>query len=133
MPEEISKEYLRCELTESEKKDLASKMAFSISKINELQGTLKSAKKQIESDIAKYEADLASSAERYNTGFEMREVEVSIVKDFDTNSVTVFRRDTNQIVRERALTAEERQGILDLRARGEAEGLLPLDEGREEL
>jgi hypothetical protein len=114
MTEEIMTEYLKCPLTETEMKKEAEKMANCFSKLSELEGVLKSAKKQIESDIARVEAELTSSVEKYRSGFEMRNIECRIDKDFQTNTVRTIRLDTNEMIRERALTSEERQMEMDL-------------------
>jgi hypothetical protein len=44
----------------------------------------------------------------------MRNVDVEIHKDFDTNTVRTYRTDTNEMIRERAMSAEERQMALEL-------------------
>jgi len=121
MTQEIITEYLKCPLTDQELKREAEKMANAFSKLSELEGTLKSAKKQIESEIAKVEADLSLAVEKYRSTFEMRNVECEVEKNFQTNTVTVIRLDTLEIIRERALTGEERQLMLDLQKKEEGE------------
>jgi hypothetical protein len=109
MPEEIIKEYLKYPLTEVEMRKEAEKMAYCLSKRAELEGDLKSIKKQVESDIAKVEAELTSAVTKYQSGFEMRNIECRIDKDFQTNTIRTVRLDTFELVRERAMTSEERQ------------------------
>ena len=112
MKEEIIKEYLKCLLTDQEMKKEAESMANCFSKLSELEATLKSAKKQIESDMARVEAELGSSVEKYRSGFEMCNVDCRIDKDFQTNTARVIRLDTFEIIRERAMSSEERQQSL---------------------
>jgi hypothetical protein len=112
MPEEIIKEFLKCPLTDAEMKKEAEKMAYSLSKRAELEADLKSFKKQLESEIAKVDAELTSAVTKYQSGFEMRNVECRVDKDFETNTVQVIHLDTLEMIRERAMTGEERQATL---------------------
>ena len=120
MTEETTREYLKCVLTETELKTQAEKMAQCITQISSLNADLKSAKKQLESDIARHEAELSSAAEKYRSGFEMRNIECRIDKIFETNTVRVIRLDIFETVRERPMTAEERQLMLDLQKKEES-------------
>jgi len=117
--EEIIKEYLKCLLTEAEMKKEAEKMAYCFSQLSELEATLKSAKKRIESDIARVEAELSLSVEKYRSGFEMKNIDCRVDKDFQTNTVRVIRLDTFETIRERAMTADERQMEMDLQNKEE--------------
>ena len=119
MEEERTKEYLKHILTEVELKAQAEKMAQCLSQISRYEADLKSIKKQIESDIAREQAELASAVEKYRSGFEMRNIECLVSNKFETNTVTVTRLDTGEIIRERALTGEERQLMLDLQKKEE--------------
>lgn len=111
---EKGKEFLKCKLTEQEMKEQAEKMAQCLSQIAAYEADLKSLKKQIESDIAACQGNLASAVEKFRSGFEMRNVDVEICKDFETNTVLTVRMDTGETIRERAMTAEERQMALEL-------------------
>jgi Skp family chaperone for outer membrane proteins len=107
-------------LTEAELRIQAEKMAQNLSQIAQYEADLKSIKKQIESDIARCQADLGSAVEKFRSGFEMRNVDCEVKKDFETNTVRTYRLDTGEMIRERALTAEERQLMLDLEKKEEA-------------
>ncbi len=119
MENEKTKEYLKCPLTEAELRAQAEKMAQNLSQIAQYEADLKSIKKQIESDIARCQADLGSAVEKFRSGFEMRNVDCEVQKDFQTNTVRTYRLDTGEMIRERALTAEERQLMLDLEKKEE--------------
>jgi hypothetical protein len=114
MEKEIVKEYLKCMLTQAQLKEQAEKMADNLSQIAQYEADLKSIKRQIEADIAKCQSELTSAHERYRSRFEMKNVDCEVRKNFETNTVTVIRTDTGEVVRERALTAEERQLMLEL-------------------
>jgi hypothetical protein len=126
MENEKTKEYLKCPLTEAEMKAQAEKMAQNLSQIAQYEADLKSIKKQIESDIARCQAELGSAVEKYRSGFEMRNIDCEIIKNFETNTVSIKRLDTGETIRERAMTAEERQLALDLQKK---EDLPDLDAG----
>ncbi len=113
MAEEIikedCKEYLKCILTEQEKKDVAEKMAIAVSKVNEVEGNLKSVQAQMKADINRYEAEVSLASEKYRSGFEMRNIDCIIEKNYRTGVITQIRKDTFEIVWERSMTSEECQ------------------------
>lgn len=119
MEKEIIKEYLKCMLTEAQLKEQAEKMADNLSQIAQYEADLKSIKRQIEADIAKCQSELTSAHEKYRSGFQMANIDCEVRKNFQTNTVTVIRLDTGEMIRERALTAEERQLMLELNQKEE--------------
>lgn len=119
--EETTREFLKYVFIESEKKELAEKMALRISQITEAEGNLKSASTQIKSEIAKLEAELIQAAEKFRSGFEMRKIDCRIERDYRIGCVWIWRMDTGELVRERAMSAEERQKNLFER-KGERSG-----------
>jgi hypothetical protein len=126
---ENTKEYLKCILTELEKKELADRMAMAVSEIINLEASLKSATTQFKSDIAKHEAELSGASEKYRSGFEMRNVECRIEKDYRLGQITITRLDTNQTLRQRAMTGEERQQELPLKKETTNQDERPRNEG----
>lgn len=102
-------EFLKCILTEEEKRERAEKMALLVSQINDSEAQLKSVQTQIKSEIAKCEADMATCSEQYRSGYEMRRVECEEEHDFIERTVTLIRQDTGEIVKTRVMTPEERQ------------------------
>jgi hypothetical protein len=119
MENEKTKEYLKCPLTEAEMKAQAEKMAQNLSQIAQYEADLKSIKNQIGADIARCQADLGSAVEKFRSGFEMRNVDCEVVKTFELNMVRTYRLDTGELIRERAMTLEERQMMLDLQKKEE--------------
>jgi Trp operon repressor len=109
-----STEYLKCILTEEEKKDLADRMARAISEIRDAEGTLKSASTQLRADIAKHTAELDQAAEQFRNGYVMRHVDCTIQKDYRDGSWSLIRMDTGELIKERPLEAGERQKSLPL-------------------
>ena len=109
---EIVKEFLKCILTEKETREIAQNLAVAVMSKDEAEGALKSAQTQIKSKIALHEAELTSFAEKLRSGFEMRNVECEVDADYELGKVTIIRLDTGEIVRERTMSNDERQGKL---------------------
>jgi hypothetical protein len=109
MPSKIVKEYLKCILTEDEKKAISDRMALTILTISEKEDQLKSVSKQIKGEIARCELDLNGYAEKTRSGYEMRNVECKEIINFDDGTFTKVRLDTGELIVERNLTMEEKQ------------------------
>ncbi len=110
MSEEVLvKEYLKCQLTEKEKTELSSKIAKAISDRASAEGKLKEVSTSIKAQIAQLDAEISEKALQINNGYEYRNVECRMDKDYRLGSVTITRLDTGEVIRERPMTAEERQ------------------------
>jgi Trp operon repressor len=107
-------EYLKCILTEEEKKGLADRMARAVSEIKDAEGTLKSASTQLKADIAKHTAELDQAAEQFRNGYVFRHIDCTVEKNYQNGSWSIFRMDTFEIIKERPLEAGERQRTLPL-------------------
>lgn len=94
---------------------MADEIANAIRNLNKAQDDLASVSAQYKSEQKKFEAEIASLAEKLNSGWEMRNVGCREVRDFNTGSVYVFREDTEELIEERAMSAEERQAELPFR------------------
>lgn len=103
---------LKTDFTEKEKLIIACQMANCVRDLKRLSDDLSSVSSQYKTDIKKQEAEMASLAEKLNTGWEMRRTECVEEKNFDNGSVLVFRKDSCATVEERAMTGEERQMAL---------------------
>ena len=110
MSEEVLiKEYLKCQLTEKEKTELSAKIAKAISDRAGAEAKLKEVNTSIKAQIAKLEAEISEKALQINNGYEYRNVECRMEKDYRLGTVTLTRLDTGEVIRERPMTAEERQ------------------------
>src|SRR3972149_2012704 len=103
----IIKEYLKYIFTLEEKRGLADKLALAVMNRDEEEAALKSAQTQIKSKIALHEAGLVSFAEKLRSGFEMRNIECRLDKDFEHGIITITRLDTGEIVSDRPMSSEE--------------------------
>jgi uncharacterized FlaG/YvyC family protein len=110
MSEEVLiKEYLKCQLTEKEKTELSAKIAKAISDRASAEAKLKEVSASIKAQIAQLDAEISEKALQINNGYEYRNVECRMDKDYRLGSVTITRVDTGEVIRERPMTAEERQ------------------------
>ena len=110
MSEEVLiKEYLKCHLTEKEKTELSAKIAKAISDRASAEAKLKEVSTSIKAQIAQLDAEISEKALQINNGYEYRNVECRMDKDYRLGSVTITRLDTGEVIRERPMTAEERQ------------------------
>ena len=110
MSEEVLiKEYLKCHLTEKEKTELSAKIAKAISDRSSAEAKLKEVSASIKAQIAQLDAEISEKALQINNGYEYRNVECRMDKDYRLGSVTITRLDTGEVIRERPMTAEERQ------------------------
>lgn len=107
-------EFLKHVFSEEEKMDLAEKMAHAVIEKNEAEEGMKAASTQFKSQIDRAKADISSCASKINMGYEMREVECVKDMDYKNNTVTIIRLDLQEVVKTRAMTAEERQQELGL-------------------
>ena len=107
-------EFLKYVFTDEEKRELAEKMAHAVIEKNEAEEGMKAVASQFKSTIDRAKAEISSSASKINMGFDMRNVECLMQMDYKNNTVTIIRLDLQEVVRVRAMTAEERQEELGL-------------------
>lgn len=103
------KRYLRCVLTEDERRQIASDMAQAVCIKDALDNEMASIKAQFNAKVKEAEAKISGSAEKIRAGYEMREVDVEVVIDHEEGYVTETRTDTGEIITSRKLTPAERQ------------------------
>lgn len=107
--EVLIKEYLKCQLTEKEKTELSAQIAKAISDRASAEAKLKEVSAAIKAQIAQLDAEISEKALKINNGYEYRNVECRMDKDYRLGSVTITRLDTGEVIRERPMTGEERQ------------------------
>lgn len=118
MEEKKVKRYLRCDFTEKELKGLADGMAQSVADQEIAKTGLKAVKSEFDSKIKIAQATITLTAGQIRTGFEMRNVECTVKKDFKKGRVIIQRDDTYETIEDRAMTAEEKQQAMDFKKNG---------------
>jgi hypothetical protein len=101
--------YLPCELDNDEVVEAAKSMAEQLSKVDQLDDQLASAKKQISSDIDACNAQIAKLRDMVRTGIEYRHVDCTISYDWPRGKKTITREDTGEVEREETISESERQ------------------------
>jgi len=100
---------LKVLFTPPEKIEMSEQIASAIRDLKKSQDDLATVKAQFQSKIKEHEAEIANLCERINSGWEMRSIGCREVKDYTNFSVYVFRDDTEEMIEERPMTANERQ------------------------
>lgn len=106
-------EILPVPLTDAEHKEISKMMAAANQEIVQAEIELKAVKTQYKSRMESAEARRQEYSDIINAGHRQRQVECHLVKDFTTNTITLIRLDTGEIVRTRTMTTAERQRGLD--------------------
>ncbi len=119
--QEIIKEYLKCLLTEKEKTELSARIAKAISDKASIEARLKEVTASLKAEIAKCDAEIADAALQINTGSQYKNVDCQIERNYRLGTVTITRLDTGEIIRERPMTAEERQMTLPVSGKEESD------------
>lgn len=104
-----SVEVLACVLTNEEKIKKSQEMCNAHQKIDELELDLEGIKKRFKSDIEGNEKIVLELRQQISTGKEYREVECSIVWEFDKKKKIYVRNDTAETVREVPISEHELQ------------------------
>ena len=109
MDKETSTEFVRHEFTEEEKKDIASEMARKVSELQALEDQKKAIMSEIKGQIDIAQANINQSATKLNNGYEIRSVRCEVKRDYDDKVVNYYRINTDELVKTRAMTNEEKQ------------------------
>lgn len=100
---------LKCELTEGELLAYGKEMAEEEKKVEEAEEEKATVTKALGERI-KYHSQMArNKAKLINNGYEYREVACDQTFDYPRGLVTITRKDTGDVIEERAMTADERQ------------------------
>ena len=101
--------YLRCTFSDAEMAGLAEVMAEKTQEIRLIEATAKAAAIQFKSEKEAAQNEIDNAARKYRDGYEMRDVECEEVINFEAGMVSYYRVDNGQLVKERAITEEDRQ------------------------
>jgi hypothetical protein len=91
---------LKCMLTEEEKLKYGVEMSEAVSEKSRKEDDLKSVSTQFKAEIAGLNAKVGAIAEKIRSGSEYRNVECTIVYDWDRKVRTWIRKDTGEIYRD---------------------------------
>lgn len=109
---ESTTEYLKYTFSEDEKAALAVEMAEGVNAIAKAEDALKAVKSDFKSQIDTLTAGVNGNATKISSGFEYRNIECTVMADYDRKVWKIYRDDTAEMCKERKMTTEEMQGKL---------------------
>jgi hypothetical protein len=103
MENKTSKEYCKYLFSAEELAKISSEMAQQVEEKKHLDDDLKAIKDDFKAKISKAEAAINSCALKVNNGYEMRNIECIVDKDYEKKVVRYIRLDTGEVVRTRLM------------------------------
>jgi len=107
-------ESLPCEMTTAELALKSSQMAAKLAELNGLEANKQQVTKQLGEDMKRVKLQLDNVGVEVRSGIEYRPTECYEVPRYRDLKVDLIRNDTGEVVRTRAMHANERQEALDL-------------------
>lgn len=120
-----TKKQLRCKLDDAELIEFGERLASVSYDKASTEENFNAVKAEWKSKLASLDAEGARLAGIVRSKFEVRDVEVSLIRDYSTGEYQEVRTDTEEVILKRPLETHERQ--MDLAAVNEAEGSISLD------
>lgn len=115
-------EYLKCDFTDSEIAEAAKELARANSRKASIEQQKKDVDAQLKSEIVAQETIIGRLAAQINTGSEYRNVECRVELDTpEAGKKRTIRLDTGEEVSVKPMTDTDRQMVLDLQGKAEAE------------
>lgn len=106
------REYLKCVLTETELRENGITLARANTKVAELEANKKAFNDQIKADISAAESEIGRLSSMLQNGYEFRQVECAVERDYSNQIATVYRLDTGETVKTWQMSPDELQGHL---------------------
>lgn len=113
MKKEFCQEFVKCMLTEDEKRALSEEMAMKTLEAEDIEAQKKSVMTSFKERIEAAQYAARSAAQKIKDGYEMRDVECTVEKDFISGTIRYVRTDTFEEVRSKKMSQEEKQMHLD--------------------
>lgn len=113
-------ELLRYDFTDDEKKELASEMAQAITDLNTAENDKKAVMSDYKSKIDAFSAKASNIAGKLQSGWEMRNIDCRVEKDYRKRIAKIYREDTGEFVKERRIPDDECQMNLEDAAAADA-------------
>lgn len=105
---------LSCQLTDDEVRQYGLNLAVVLEDIGNEIARQASFKQELKAALSALESQAAALSSKIRRGEELRDVDVQPEYDFDAGMYRETRTDTGAVIKERALTEQERQERLDL-------------------
>ena len=125
----IVKKTLRYVFNTRELADIADKVSQLVREVEDREARKKAVAAQLKAELEQAVNELRMMSGKHRDGYEYRDVDCEVEKNFRMGLVTTTRLDTGEIVGERAMTTEERQQALKLEPNSSPEIEDAVDEG----
>ena len=110
---EYSMQWCKYTYSQEELKDIAEKLAISTQALEELESEKKAVASSYKERIESAQNDIRGAARRYKDGYEMRNIECEVARDYDAGVIRYVRTDNGEVACETKMTVAERQLTLD--------------------
>ena len=107
------KKNVKCVLTDAEKQQAGFDLAEAFLELNRGKNDLKSVTAQYKSRIAQVEASISDKSSMLSSGYEFRDIECEVIKNYDDRIIRIIRPDTGEVVEERMMAHDELQMHID--------------------
>ena len=99
--------------TDDEMVEIAKDLAIKTRLIPEIESNAKTAAAQFKEQLLAAKQEQDKAARKYNDGYEMRDIECIVERNFETGEVKFIRTDTGEVARTEKMTMAERQMTID--------------------
>ncbi len=110
---EYQKKWCKYEFTAHELRDIAEKLAIKTQELEQVEDEKKAVMSSYKERIERIQSDMKKAASLYKDGYEMRDIECVVDRNFETGEVRFIRTDNGIVVHTEKMTMAERQQRLD--------------------
>jgi hypothetical protein len=110
---EFNFQYCKYTFSVTEKAEMSSEMAQKVARLERTEDELKTVKAQFKSETEQLARDISTTAEKLNSGYEMRNIKCEVIRDYREGIVEYVRTDTGEIAKSRKMRDDERQMQID--------------------
>lgn len=93
--------------------EIAKELAIKTQLIPEIENNAKKAAAQFKEQLLNAKSEQDTAARKYKDGYEMRDIECIVDRDFETGEVRFVRTDTGEVAKREKMTMAERQMTID--------------------
>lgn len=102
-------EFAKYVFNDEEKAGIAEKMAHMVEEAGDLEDQKKAVTKDFDGRIQAAKNTVSSCAQKLNSGYEMRDIQCEVRRDYERKVVEYIREDTGEIARSRSMSSVELQ------------------------
>lgn len=109
MEKKFSNEHVKHVFSENEKKEIAIEMAQKVANLQQAEDDKKAVMSDYKSQIDGIQAGINGAATKLNNGYEVRTIKCEVVPCWEKKVWKYMRVDTGEMVKEKAMTANDLQ------------------------